>query len=140
MPIGALAATDKVAQAFIPGTHGSTFGGNPLACAAAIASIETILEDDILVQSVERLGKYFLEGLKDLKRRYSFIKDVRGKGLLVGMELDLDGKEIVTACLKEGFLINCTVETVLRFMPPLIVSEEEIDLLLRALDGIFKKR
>jgi predicted acetylornithine/succinylornithine family transaminase len=140
MPIGALVATDKAAQAFVPGTHGSTFGGNPLACAAAIASLETILEDNILVQSVERLGRYFLEGLRELKSRYSFIKDVRGKGLLVGIELDFNGKEIVTACLKEGFLINCTVETVLRFMPPLIVTEEEIDLLVKALDGIFKKR
>jgi predicted acetylornithine/succinylornithine family transaminase len=140
MPIGALAATDKAAQAFVPGTHGSTFGGNPLACAAAIASLEAILEDNILVQSVDRLGRYFLEGLGELKKKYAFIKDVRGKGLLVGMELDFAGKEIVTACLKEGFLINCTVETVLRFMPPFIVTEEEIDLLLKALDGIFKKR
>jgi acetylornithine/N-succinyldiaminopimelate aminotransferase len=140
MPIGALAATDKAAQAFVPGTHGSTFGGNPLACAAAIASLEAILEDNILVQSVDRLGGYFLERLGDLKRKYSFIKDVRGKGLLIGMELDFAGKEIVTACLKEGYLINCTMDTVLRFMPPFIVTEEEIDLLLETLDGIFKKR
>lgn len=67
------------------------------------------------------------------------MRDVRGKGLLVGMELDFDGKEIVTACLREGFLINCTVNTVLRFMPPLIINEEEIDLLVQALDKIFEK-
>ncbi len=140
MPIGALLATDKVAQAFVPGTHGSTFGGNPLACAAAIASLETVLEDNLLVQSVDRLGRYFLDGLKELKERYPFIRDVRGRGLLLGMELDFPGKEIVTACLKEGFLINCTVETVLRFMPAFIVTETEIDLLLGALDAIFKKR
>lgn len=140
MPVGALLATDRIAQAFVPGSHGSTFGGNPLACAAAIASFEAILEDNILVQSVQRLGKYFFEGLRDLQARYPFIRDVRGKGLLLAMELDFDGKEIVTACLREGFLINCTVETVLRFMPPLIVSEEEIDLLLTALNGILKKR
>ena len=140
MPIGALLATERVAQAFTPGTHGSTFGGNPLACAAAIASLETLLEDNILVQSVERVGKYFLDGLRDLKARYPFIRNVRGKGLLLALDLDFDGKEIVTACLREGFLINCTVETVLRFMPPLIVTEEEIDLLLTALNGIFKKR
>ncbi len=140
MPIGALLATDKAAQAFVPGTHGSTFGGNPLACAAAIASIETILEDNILVQSVERLGGYFLDGLQTMKKKYSSIKEVRGRGLLLGMELDFGGKEVVTACMKEGFLINCTVETVLRFMPPFIVTEEEIDLLLKSLDGIFKRR
>ena len=140
MAIGALLATDKVAQAFTPGSHGSTFGGNPLACAAAIASFDAILEDNILIQSVDRLGRYFLGALEGLKQRYPFIKELRGKGLLVGMELDLPGKDIVTACLKEGFLINCTVDTVLRFMPPLIVSEEEIDLLVGALDDIFKKR
>ena len=125
---------------FTPGSHGSTFGGNPLACAAAIASFDAILEDNILIQSVDRLGRYFLGALDVLKQRYPFIKELRGKGLLVGMELDLPGKDIVTACLKEGFLINCTVDTVLRFMPPLIVSEEEIDLLIGALDDIFKKR
>jgi len=140
IPIGALLATDKAAQAFTPGSHGSTFGGNPLACAAAIASLETLLEDDIIIQSVERLGGYFLQGLEGLKKKYGFVKDVRGKGLLVGMELDFDGKDIVTACLKDGFLINCTVEKVLRFMPPLIIDEDEIDLLIGALDRIFEKR
>ncbi len=139
MPIGALLATDKAAQAFTPGSHGSTFGGNPLACAAAIASIETLLEDNIIIQSVEQLGRHFLQRLGDLKAKYSFVRDVRGKGLLVGMELDIDGKEIVTACLRDGFLINCTMNTVLRFMPPLIISEEEIDLLVQSLDKIFEK-
>ncbi|MHB8844956.1 MAG: acetylornithine transaminase [Nitrospirota bacterium] len=140
MPIGALLATDKAAQAFVPGTHGSTFGGNPLACAAGLASLEALLEDNIIVQNVEALGRHFIKGLETLKSRYSFIKDVRGKGLLIGMELDFEGKEIVAECLRQGFLINCTVNTVLRFMPPLIISEEEIDQLLDALDGIFKKR
>ncbi len=140
MPIGALLATDKAAQAFTPGSHGTTFGGNPLACAAAIASIETLLEDNIIIQAVEHLGRYFLKGLEELKQKHSFVKEVRGKGLLIGMELDFEGKEIVTACLKEGYLINCTVDTVLRFMPPLIIGEEEIDLLIDALDRIFAKR
>ncbi len=140
LAIGALVATDKAAQAFTPGTHGSTFGGNPLACSAAIASLEAILEDNIIIQAVEHLSRHFMQGLEDLKGKYPFIRDVRGKGLLIGMELDIEGKDIVTACLKEGFLINCTMEKVLRFMPPLIVSEEEIDLLLEALDRVFKKR
>jgi predicted acetylornithine/succinylornithine family transaminase len=140
MPIGALLATDKAAQAFVPGTHGSTFGGNPLACAAGLASLDALLEDNIIIQNVEALEKHFVKSLESLKSRYAFIKDVRGKGLLIGMELDFEGKEIVTECLKQGFLINCTVNTVLRFMPPLIISEEEIDQLIDALDGIFKKR
>ena len=140
MPVGALLATDKASQAFVPGTHGSTFGGNPLACAAGLASLEALLEDNIIIQNVEALGKHFMDGLRSLKAKYPFIKDVRGQGLLIGMELDFEGKEIVTECLKQGFLINCTVNTVLRFMPPLIISEEEIDQLIDALDGIFQKR
>lgn len=139
-PIGALLATDKVAAAFSPGSHGSTFGGNPLACATAVASIETLLEDDLIIQSVNRLGAHFLEGLSLLRGKYGFIKQVRGAGLLIGMELDFPGKEIVTACLREGYLINCTADTVLRFMPPLIITEEEIDRLIDALDEIFRKR
>jgi predicted acetylornithine/succinylornithine family transaminase len=140
MPIGALLASDKAAQGFTPGSHGSTFGGNPLACAAGLASLETLLEDDIIIQNVGELGSHFVKGLGSLKGRYPFIRDVRGKGLLIGMELDFDGKEIVTECLKQGFLINCTMNTVLRFIPPLIISVEEIDRLVNALDGIFKKR
>jgi acetylornithine/succinyldiaminopimelate/putrescine aminotransferase len=140
MPIGALLATDKAALAFVPGTHGTTFGGNPLACAAGLASLEALLEDNIIVQNVGALGKHFMSGLESLKAKYPFIRDVRGQGLLIGMELDFEGREIVTECLKQGFLINCTVNTVLRFMPPLIISEEEIDQLIGALDGIFAKR
>ncbi len=140
MPIGALLATDKASAAFTPGAHGSTFGGNPLACTAGLASLDTLLEDNIIIQNVEALGKHFLDRLAALKAKYSFIRAVRGRGLLIGMELDFEGKDIVAACMKEGFLINCTVNTVLRFMPPLIVSEEEIDQLVDVLGGIFKKR
>jgi predicted acetylornithine/succinylornithine family transaminase len=140
MPIGALLATEKAAQALAPGTHGSTFGGNPLACAAGLAALETLLEDNIIIQSVETLGRHFLRRLGELKARYPFIKDVRGKGLLVGVELDFEGKEIVAECLKQGYLINCTANTVLRFIPPLVIVDEEIDRLIDCLDGIFKKR
>jgi len=140
MPIGALLASDNVSQAFTPGTHGSTFGGNPLACAAAIASIEALIEDNIIIPNVVQLGAYFRQGLEKLKQKYSFVRDIRGQGLLIGMELDVHGKEIVSACIREGMLINCTMDNVLRFMPPLNVTEEEIDLLVEALDRIFAKR
>ena len=140
MAIGALLATDKAAQAFTPGSHGSTFGGNPLACAAAIASLDVLLEDNILLPAVEQLGQHFLQSLENLKKQFGFVKDVRGKGLLIGMELDFECKELVTACLKEGFLINCTMGNILRFMPPLIVSTEEIDQLIDALATLFSKR
>ncbi len=140
MPIGALLATDKASVALAPGTHGSTFGGNPLACSAALASLETLVEDDIIIPAVAHLGRYFLRGLENLKRKYTFVKDVRGQGLLVGMELDFPCKDIVSDCITEGMLVNCTMDTVLRFMPPLVVTEEEIDMLLDALGRIFSKR
>ena len=98
-----------------------------------------LLEDNIIIQAVDRLGQHFMEGLFALKKKYSFVKDVRGKGLLIGMELDFEGKDLVTSCMKEGFLINCTVGRVLRFMPPLIIAEEEIDRLLDVLDALFAK-
>jgi len=139
MPIGALLATNKGAEALAPGTHGSTFGGNPLACAAALAALETLVEDDIIITAVAHLGRYFLQGLVNLKKKYPFVKDIRGLGLLIGMELDFPCKDIVSACMKEGLLINCTMDTVLRFMPPLIITEEEIDMLLEVLSGIFAK-
>ena len=140
MAIGALIATNRAAQAFTPGSHGSTFGGNPLACAAALASLEALLEDNIIIPAVEHLGRHFRERLAGLRQKYAFIKDVRGMGLLIGMELDFEGKDVVSACLKEGFLINCTMDTVLRFMPPLIITEEEIDRLIDTLDRVFSKR
>lgn len=139
-PIGALLATDKAAAAFSPGAHGSTFGGNPLACATALASLETLLEDNIIIQNVGRLGGLFLDRLGSLRKKYGFIRDVRGKGLLIAAELDIPGKDIVASCLKEGFLINCTADRVLRFMPPLIITDEEIERLIAALDRIFGKR
>ncbi|HEX9114331.1 MAG TPA: acetylornithine transaminase [Nitrospirota bacterium] len=140
MPIGALLATEKAAVALAPGSHGSTFGGNPLACATALASLEALIEDNIIIPAVEYLGGYLLDGLRGIQKKYSFVKDVRGKGLLVGMELDFPGKDIVTACMKEGLLINCTMDRVLRFMPPLVITEAEIDRLIGVLDGIFAKR
>ena len=140
MAIGALIATDKASRAFTPGSHGSTLGGNPLACAVGLAALDALLEDNIIIQAVDQLGRQFMEGLAALKKKYGFVKDVRGKGLLIGMELDFEGKDIVASCIKEGFLINCTMDRVLRFMPPLIITEEEIYLLLDALDGIFAKR
>jgi acetylornithine/succinyldiaminopimelate/putrescine aminotransferase len=94
MAIGALIATDKASQAFTPGSHGSTFGGNPLACAAGLAALDTLLEDNIIIPAVEQLGRHFMEGLAALKKKYGFIKGVRGKGLLIGIELDFEGKTL----------------------------------------------
>jgi predicted acetylornithine/succinylornithine family transaminase len=140
VPIGAMLATDRVAAGFQPGNHASTFGGNPLVCAAGVATLETILEDGFILDQCNRMSEYFIERLEQLKMKFpALIKEVRGKGLLLGMELTTEGDPIVRACLEKGFLINCTAGTVLRFIPPLLVQRKDIDLLVDALQGIFSK-
>jgi len=137
-PMGAILAKDAVAAAFQPGTHASTFGGNPLACAASVATIETLLEDGFLLDHCRRIGKYFKDNLEKLKRDFpSCIAEVRGLGLLIGMELTKTCGPIVESCTARGILINCTSGNVLRFTPPLIVAEKEIDYLIDALEDIF---
>jgi len=138
VPMGVLIAKDKVASSFKPGDHGTTFGGNPLACAAAIANLK-ILQEENLVGKCQVRGEYFKSQLEDLKEKYpKKIKEIRGLGLMVGMELQEEGQEIVKKCLEEGVLINCTAKKVLRFLPPLIVEKEEIDYLIGVLNKIFK--
>jgi predicted acetylornithine/succinylornithine family transaminase len=139
VPIGAMVATEEVAQAFSPGTHATTFGGNPLATRVGCVVIDTLLKDGIL-QNCQEMGTYLVKGLLDLKERYAFINDVRGKGLMIGAELAFEGKEIVDRCLERGFLINCTTDRVLRFIPPLIVTQDEINRLLSTLDEVFSER
>ena len=133
--IGTMLATDEVAKSFVPGTHASTFGGNPLATAAGIAAIKAVLEEGML-KNCQRVGKYLLEKLNKLKAEYPFIKEVRGKGLIVGMELTIPGADIVKACMEKGLLINCTSDTILRFIPPLIATEKDVDEVM----GILKKQ
>ena len=136
VPIGATLAKEEVAKSFTPGSHAATFGGNPLSTAAGLAALRATIEDGIL-ENCQRSSVHFMKRLEGLKKKYPFIKEMRGKGLMVGLELDREGKSVVTDCLKKGFLINCTNETVLRFIPPLIVTPEEIDRLVQALEEIF---
>jgi predicted acetylornithine/succinylornithine family transaminase len=136
LPIGAILARKEVARSFSPGTHASTFGGNPLVTAAGIASLTT-LSDPTLLEHCGSMGSYFMDQLKGLKKKYPSIQDVRGKGLLIGMELDRSGADIINECLKKGVLINCVQEKVLRFIPPLIVTKEEVDRVVSTLDEIF---
>ena len=134
LPIGAMLAKDHIAAAFTPGTHASTFGGTPLVCSAAIEVIKLITEDDLILDNCRRMGDYLVAELNDLKLKYPhLIKDVRGKGLLTGMELNISGDTIVSECIKRGVIINCTMERVLRFLPPLDVSQEDIDKLAETL-------
>lgn len=131
-PIGALLATEEAASGFAPGDHASTFGGNPLACAAALAAVHTIIEDS-LPEHAERMGAYFTGRLRELQSGYNFVKEVRGKGLMIGMELTVKGAGIVNRCRERGLLINCIGEHTLRFVPPLVVTEEDIDAALEIL-------
>ena len=139
VPIGACLATDSVAQAFSPGSHASTFGGNPLACAAGLAVCRVLLEGHVL-DHARRMGEYLAKGLSDCKERHRVVQEVRGLGLLQGIELDMEGKVVVSECLARGILINGTGEHVLRFVPPLIITQLEIDRLLDTLSRIFSEQ
>ncbi len=139
VPIGAMVITEEVAHTFSPGSHGTTFGGNPIATRVGCAVLDTLLGNGIL-ENCQQMGEYLFAGLIDLKKRYDFIKEVRGKGLIIGVELEFEGKEIVERCLEKGFLINCTMDRVLRFLPPLNITRKEIDLLLTALEEVFSEQ
>jgi len=139
LPIGALIAKEKVASSFKPGDHGTTFGGNPVACAAAIANLKILQEED-LFRKCQKKGEYFKAKLEGLKEKYpEKIEEVRGLGLMVGMELKEEGQDIIKKCVEEGVLINCTAKKVLRFLPSLIVEEKEIDYLIEILDKVFQR-
>lgn len=138
LPIGAMLAKDYVAAAFTPGTHASTFGGTPLVCSAAIEVIKILTEDDLMLDNCRRMGGYLVAELNDLKLKYPhLIKDVRGIGLITGMELNIKGESIVTECINKGIIINCTMENVLRFLPPLDVIQSDIDKLSDTLTEVF---
>ncbi len=135
LPIGAMLSTDELARAFGPGSHATTFGGTPLVTAASKAVVTSLLEDG-WIANAEKMGDYFSKGLNRLAEKHKLIKNVRGSGLIIGVELDVPGAPVVEACREKGFLIICAQERVLRFVPPLIIGKEEIDLLLEALDNI----
>jgi len=138
VPIGALLAREKVAEAFKPGDHASTFGGNPLATAAGVAAVSAILEEGML-ENCEKVGEHFLVRLEEMKKKFPFVQTVRGKGLILGMELKMDGGNIVKEMMQRGFLINCTMGNVLRFLPPLIVTKQEVDQLIEALEDVLQR-
>lgn len=136
IPLGVIMANAKAAAAIKPGMHGSTFGGGPLACRVALEFLDIL---DELLPSIQRVGGYFHAKLNDLTRKFSFIKEVRGFGLMVGMELAVAGKQIVLDGIQEGLLFNCTHDTVLRFLPPYIVTEKEVDRAVNILKRLLAK-
>ena len=137
LPLGAILATERAARAFHPGMHGTTFGGGPLACAVALAFLETI-ERELLLVNIRRTGRYFQARLEELKKRYNFIRTVRGAGLMLAVELSFPGKEIVKQALAQGVILNCTHNTVLRFLPPYITQPKHVDKVVSVLDSIFR--
>ena len=134
LPLGVIVANERAAAAIGPGMHGSTFGGSALACRVAIEFFEIL---DELMPSIQRVGDYFRSRLRELARRYSFIREVRGHGLMIGVDMTVPGKQMVLDAQSHGLLINCTHETVLRFLPPYITTEKEVDAAITILDGIF---
>jgi acetylornithine/N-succinyldiaminopimelate aminotransferase len=135
LPIGAMLARERIAQAFQPGSHASTFGGTPLVTAAALEVVQTFSRENIIDHCLE-VGNYFKSRLLWLKNRHDSVEDVRGIGLLLGMKINREGASIVNACMEKGYLINCVQDNILRFIPPLIIQKEDIDALVGCLDGI----
>ena len=132
LPLGAILARDEVAQVFQPGSHGSTFGGGPLQCRLAVKFLE-ILEGPGFLEHVREMSGYFRSRLEELKKEIPVVGEVRGEGLMLALVLEIPGTEIVKTLLEAGFLINCTQEKVLRFLPPLIIEREHVDRLIAAL-------
>jgi predicted acetylornithine/succinylornithine family transaminase len=135
LPLGVVTANEKAASVIKPGMHGSTYGGGPLACRVALEFFD-ILEE--LLPSIASVGGYFRMKLTELARRHSFVKEIRGQGLMIGVDLDFPGKQLVLDGMKEGLLFNCTNETVLRFLPPYILTEQDVDRAITALSKLFK--
>lgn len=133
-PVAGFAVPERLAHVFKPGDHGGTFGGNPLACAAVYATLTTIKSEG-LVDKVAEKGEYFRNELRKLQEKYpDKVTDVRGCGLMLGMEVAGEGKPIVESCLANNVIVNCTAGNVIRIVPPLIISREEIDIVVAALD------
>ncbi len=137
LPLGVIVANEKAAATIGPGMHGSTFGGSALACRVALEFFD-ILEE--LLPAIQRVGGYLHLMLNELARKHTFVKEVRGFGLMIGIDMEIPGKQMVLDAMAEGLLINCTHDTVLRFLPPYIVTEREVDAAVKVLGKIFAKQ
>ena len=137
LPLGAIVANEKAAATIGPGMHGSTFGGSALACRVALEFFD-ILEG--LLPSIQQVGGYLHLMLNELARKHSFVKEVRGFGLMLGVEMEIPGKQMVMDAMADGLLINCTHDTVLRFLPPYIITERDVDTAVKVLAKVFAKQ
>jgi acetylornithine/succinyldiaminopimelate/putrescine aminotransferase len=136
IPLGVIAANERAAAAIGPGMHGSTFGGGPLACRVALEFFDIL---DELMPNITNVGGYFRMRLNELAKKYVFVKEIRGFGLMIGIELEIPGKQIVLDAIEEGLLINCTHENVLRMLPAYILTEQDVDRAMVVLNRVFKK-
>lgn len=138
LPLGAVVTTDRIAPTFGPGDHGTTFGGGPLSCRVGFEFLKVMQEEGML-EKIRELGDYFKSKLLSLQKRYPFVKEVRGEGLILGLELSFPCREVVNRCLKAGYIINVTSDNVLRFLPPYVITKKEIGKFIQALDRIFEE-
>ena len=135
VPMGATLVRPEILASINKGEHSSTFGGNPISCAAGIAALKAITEDG-LIENSERMGKKFREGLEELKEKHTMIREIRGKGLMIGIEMKFEVRDILMALIKKGVLMLYSGRNILRILPPLVISEEDVTKVLHALDSI----
>ena len=138
LPIGVMVVRNEFSDLIGPGMHASTFGGGPVICKAALGVLRAIQKEKLL-KNCQQMGEYLLGKLNNLKNNYALIKEIRGKGLMLGMELNLEGKQVVQKCMEQGLLINCTHAKVLRLMPALNIKKKEVDKALRILEHALKE-
>jgi acetylornithine aminotransferase/acetylornithine/N-succinyldiaminopimelate aminotransferase len=138
LPLGAFLARDEVAASFSPGLHGSTFGGGPLTCATGLTFLDTV-ERKHLLANVRARGAELKAGLKKMAGKFNFIREVRGEGLMIGVDLDVEGAPYVAEALKQGLLINCRHEHILRFLPPFILSAQQVKEGLTKIESVLTK-
>jgi len=138
VPMGATLVRPDILASMSKGEHSSTFGGNPLSCAAGIATLQALTQDG-LIENAENMGKLFREGLEKLKEKHSIIREIRGKGLMIGVELKFEVKDILMNLMKEGILMLYSGRNILRILPPLVISKEDITKVLQTLDIVLTK-
>jgi len=137
-PIGCMVVKKEISDTLGRGMHASTFGGSPLVCKAALGVFRAIQKEK-LITNCKRMGEYLFNRLEELRKKYDFIKEIRGIGLMLGMELDIEGKKIIEECLEKGLIINCTQEKILRFLPALNITKKEINKAIGILDEVFSR-
>jgi acetylornithine aminotransferase len=135
LPIGAMLATEEAARAFVPGSHASTFGGTPLVTCVALEVLRLLTEEKLLEQVV-RNGAHLKEQLSVLQQKHAVVKEVRGYGLMLGLELAIAGAPLIKGFMEKGFLVNCVQDNVLRLAPPLVITQSEIDAFIECLDTL----